>query len=148
MPPQRRGLFRHELVIQIFPQSIDDLGTFHSAFSLPQGGRLRPGYALVNSAPPPEVPLRMTARARNIALLLVLGFVALLLWSTLASQRVECSVGVEFEGRQGSGRASGASEADALREAQTAACGPITGSMNDRVACARLQPVSRHCRTL
>jgi len=90
----------------------------------------------------------MTARARNIALLLVLGFIALLLWSTLASQRVECSVGVEFEGRQGSGRASGASEADALREAQTAACGPITGSMNDRVACARLQPVSRHCRTL
>jgi hypothetical protein len=90
----------------------------------------------------------MTARARSITLLILAGFVAFLLWSTLSSQRSECSVAVEFEGRRGSGTASAASEEDALREAQTAACGPITGSMNDRVACARLKPVSRHCRTL
>jgi hypothetical protein len=95
-----------------------------------------------------EVPLGMTARVRTITLLIVVGFVAFLLWSTLSSQRAECSVTVEFQGRQGSGRASGASEDDALREAQTAACGPITGSMNDRIACAKLAPVSRHCRAL
>lgn len=90
----------------------------------------------------------MTARARNITLLIIAGFVAFLLWSTLSSQRVECSVGVEFQSQRGSGTASGASEADALREAQTAACGPITGSMNDRIACAKLAPVTRHCRAL
>jgi hypothetical protein len=90
----------------------------------------------------------MTARARNITLLILAGFVAFLLWSTLSSQRAECSVAVEFQGRQGSGTASGASEEDALREAQTAACGPITGSMNDRIACGKVPPASRHCRAL
>lgn len=90
----------------------------------------------------------MTTRARNITLCVLVGFVAFLLWSTLSSQRVECSVAVEFGGRAGSGIASGASEEDAAREAQTAACGPITGSMNDRIACARVRPVSRGCRPL
>jgi len=90
----------------------------------------------------------MTARARTIALLVLVGFVAFLLWSTLSSQRAECAVAVEFNGRSGSGTASGASEADAVREAQTAACGPITGSMNDRIACSKVRPVSRQCRTL
>ena len=90
----------------------------------------------------------MTPRTRNITILVVLGFVAFLLWSTLSSQRVECAVAVEYRSRQGTATASGASEADALREAQTAACGPITGSMDDRIACSRIPPASRRCRTL
>jgi hypothetical protein len=90
----------------------------------------------------------MTARTRNIVLLVLVGFVAFLLWSTLSSQRVECSVAVEFQGRPGSGIASAASEEDAVREAQTAACGPIAGSMNDRIACGKVRPVSRQCRSL
>jgi hypothetical protein len=90
----------------------------------------------------------MTSRARTITLLLALSFVAFLLWSTLSSQRYECSVAVEFRGRSGAGSASAGSEKDAVREAQTAACGPITGSMNDAIACAKVQPVSRRCRTL
>ena len=147
MLSNRRGLFRRKLVIQIFPQSIDDLSTFHSRH--PSQGSGRPaGYALLNSAPPPEVPPGMSPRARNVTLLVLMGFVAFLLWSTLSSQRVECAVAVEFQGRSDSATASGASEEDAAREAQTAACGPITGSMNDRVACSRLRPVSRICRTL
>lgn len=89
----------------------------------------------------------MTARSRTLALLLV-AFVAFLLWSTLSAQRAECSVAVDFQGRSGSGTASGGSEADAVREAQTVACGPITGSMNERIACASARPVSRRCRTL
>jgi hypothetical protein len=90
----------------------------------------------------------MTSRGRIIAFLVVVGFVAFLLWTTLSAQRAECSVAVEFQGQSGQGTASAGSEADAVREAQTAACGPITGSMNDRIACARIQPVSRRCRTL
>jgi hypothetical protein len=90
----------------------------------------------------------MTPRSRNITILVVLGFAAFLLWSTLSSQRAECTVAVEYQSRRGQATASGASESDALREAQTAACGPIAGSMNDRIACGRLPPVSRHCRTL
>jgi len=90
----------------------------------------------------------MTARMRTVTLLAIVGFVAFLLWSTLSSQHAECSVAVEFQGRQGSATASGSSEEDAIREAQTAACGPLTASMNDRIACSKVPPASRRCRTL
>jgi hypothetical protein len=90
----------------------------------------------------------MTARGKVLSLLALLAFTLFLLWSTLSSQRVECSVTVDFGGRQGEGTASAASEQDATREAQTAACGPLAAGMNDRIACGRIPPVSRHCRTL
>jgi hypothetical protein len=90
----------------------------------------------------------MTARVRTVTLLIVVGFVAFLLWSTLSSQRAECTIAVEYQGRSGTATASGATEEDAVREAQTTACGPLTGSMNDRIACSRAEPVSRRCRTL
>jgi hypothetical protein len=90
----------------------------------------------------------MTARGRLLSLLAVLAFAAFLLWSTLTSQRVECSVTVDFNGRQGEGTASAVSERDAAREAQTAACGPLTAGMNERIACDRIPPLSRRCRPL
>ena len=90
----------------------------------------------------------MTARGRLVTLLFVLAFGAFLLWSTLASQHAECTVTVEYGGVQGSGTASAASEADALREAQTAACGPLTRGMNDRIACSRTPPINRRCRSV
>jgi hypothetical protein len=90
----------------------------------------------------------MTTRGRLLALLTVIAFAAFLLWSTLASQHVECTVVVAFGGVQGAGTASAASEPDAMREAQTAACGPLTRGMNDRIACSRIPPVTKHCRSL
>lgn len=89
----------------------------------------------------------MTAPARTaVTVLVVLGFVVLLLWTTLASQRIECTVAVEFRSVHRAATASAASEQDAAREAQTAACGPLTGSMDERLACAGKPPVSRTCR--
>ena len=90
----------------------------------------------------------MSPRARNATLLVLVGFVVFLLWSTLSSQRVECTVAIEFLGQPGSATASGASEEAAAREAQTAACGPISSGMNEAIACSRVQPVRRTCRTL
>ncbi len=90
----------------------------------------------------------MTQRGKLLTLLVVLAFGGFLLWSTLASQHVECTVTVEFANSGGTASASGASEADATREAQMAACGPLTRSMNDRIACSRIPPVSRQCRVL
>ena len=90
----------------------------------------------------------MTSRGKVVTLLVVLLFGAFLLWSTLASQHVECTVVVAFGGAQGDGTASAGSQDDALREAQTAACGPISSGMNDRIACSRVRPVSTRCRTL
>jgi hypothetical protein len=90
----------------------------------------------------------MTNRGRLVMLVVVLAFAALLLWSTLSSQHAECTVTVAYRGSQGTGTASAASEADAIREAQTAACGPLTQGMNDRIACSRIPPISQRCRTL
>lgn len=90
----------------------------------------------------------MTSRAKGLTLAVLLGFVAFLLWSTLASQHVECTVAVDFRGRNGSATTSASSEANAVREAMTAACGPITGSMDETIACANSTPVSRRCHPL
>jgi hypothetical protein len=90
----------------------------------------------------------MTARGKFVSLLVLLAFAALLLWSTLSSQRVECSVTVTFGGSQNSAVASAASESDAAREAQTAACGPLAAGMNESIACSRTPPISRRCRSL
>jgi hypothetical protein len=90
----------------------------------------------------------MTAPGRILTLLVVLAFAAFLLWSTLSSQHVECTVTVEYGGTRGNGTASAASEDDAVREAQTAACGPLAEGMNERIACSRTPPIDRRCRTL
>jgi hypothetical protein len=87
----------------------------------------------------------VTARSKVLTIAILVGFVALLLWSTLASQHVECAVAVEFRGRSGTASASAASEADAVREALTAACGPMTSSMDERIACVGTPPISRRC---
>ena len=90
----------------------------------------------------------MTSRGRFVTFLVVIGFVAFLLWTTLSAQRAECSVAIDFQGRPGHATASGATEEDEGREGESAAGGPSTGSMNERIACARAQPVSRRCRSL
>jgi len=83
-----------------------------------------------------------------VTLLAAVLFGAFLLWSTLASQHVECTVVVAFGNDQGSGTASAASREDAMREAQTAACGPMAQGMNERIACSRVPPISTRCRSL
>ena len=90
----------------------------------------------------------MTNRGRLLTLLALLAFAAILLWSTLTSQHVECTVTVTFAGTERSGSASAASESDALREAQTAACGPLTSGMDERIACGRVPPIRQQCRPL
>jgi hypothetical protein len=90
----------------------------------------------------------VTSRGRLLALLVLLVFGGFLLWSTLASQRVECTITVAFANARNTATASAGSESDAAREAQTAACGPLARGMNESIACGRIPPVSRQCRTL
>jgi hypothetical protein len=85
---------------------------------------------------------------RLLTLLAALALGGFLLWSTLASQRVECTVTVAFEDGRNTATASAASESDASREAQTAACGPLATGMNESIACGRIPPIQRQCRTL
>jgi hypothetical protein len=90
----------------------------------------------------------MIKRVRLLTLIAVLAFAAILLWSTLSSQHVECTITVAYAGVEGTGSASAASEPDAVREAQTAACGPLTQGMDERIACSRVRPVRKDCRIL
>lgn len=90
----------------------------------------------------------MTRPGKLLTLLAILAFGGLLLYSTLSSQRVECTVTVAFQTAQNTASASGATEADASREAQTTACGPLVKGMNEAIACGRVPPISRQCRTL
>jgi hypothetical protein len=90
----------------------------------------------------------LTRRGKVLTLLVILAFGGFLLWSTLSSQRAECTVTVAFNDGRNSATASAASEAEATREAQTAACGPLAHGMNESIACGRIPPVSRQCRSL
>ena len=90
----------------------------------------------------------MTRPGKLLTLLVVLVFAGFLLWSTLTSQRVECTVTVAFANGQNTATASASSEADAIREAQTTACGPLAQGMNESIACGRIPPISRKCRSL
>ena len=90
----------------------------------------------------------MTSRSRTVTILAVLAFVAFLLYSTLSSQRYECTVSVEFKGGRQTATASAATEATAAEQAQTAACGPLARGMDESIGCARRPPASRACRTL
>ena len=90
----------------------------------------------------------MTSRSRTVAIVAVLAFVAFLLWSTLSAQRVECTVTVEFQGASRTATASGASEEEALNQAQTVACGPLSQGMDESIACSGRPPVAKQCRPL
>jgi predicted negative regulator of RcsB-dependent stress response len=90
----------------------------------------------------------VTKRGKVLTLLVVLAFAGFLLWTTLGSQQVECTVAVAFGNARNTATASAASEADATREAQTAACGPLAQGMDESIRCGRIPPLSRQCRTL
>jgi hypothetical protein len=87
-------------------------------------------------------------RSTIITIVVALGFGAMLLYSTLNSQNVECTITVEYNGRSNTATASGASESDALQQAQTTACGPIISGMNESIACGKVAPVAQSCRPL
>ena len=86
-------------------------------------------------------------RGTILVILAVAAFVALLLWTTLSAQKVECEVCVEFGGGRNCATATAADQKEAKQAAQTTACGPLAQGMNASIACSRAQPVSRQCRT-
>ena len=90
----------------------------------------------------------MSSRSRIVTIALVLGFVLFLAWSTLSSQKAECTVTMDFQGRRATATASAASQPEALDQARATACGPISSGMDDRIACDNRPPVTQRCRNL
>jgi hypothetical protein len=87
-------------------------------------------------------------RGTLITIAIAAGFFALLLYSTLSSQNIECTVTVEFRGQTNTATASAADEADAARHAQQTACGPISSGMDESIACGNAVPVVKTCQAI
>ncbi|HKV73736.1 MAG TPA: hypothetical protein VJN95_04390 [Gemmatimonadales bacterium] len=87
------------------------------------------------------------AQRKLVIVLVVVGFVGLLLYNTLSAQKVTCEVCVTYNGKRNCATASHATEGEAVQSAQTTACGPLTSGMNDAIACGRIVPEERSCRT-
>jgi len=86
-------------------------------------------------------------RGTLITILLAVGFAALLLYSTLSAQQVECTACVTFNGTSNCATASAQTEAEALRSAVNTACGTLTQGMDESIRCANLAPERPVCRT-
>ncbi len=87
-------------------------------------------------------------RSTLITVAVAIAFGVLLLYSTLSSQHVECTVTIAYNGRTNTATASGSTEEAALEQAQTTACGPISSGMNESIACGNTVPVAKVCRTI
>lgn len=82
-----------------------------------------------------------------ITVAIVLGFVGILLYSTLSAQQVECEACVTFNGKTNCAAASGVDEAEALETAVNTACGTISAGMAESIQCANRPPERPVCRT-
>ena len=97
----------------------------------------------VRFAKGPKLGSRRAERGKQAAL----AFAALLLYSTLSAQKVECEVCVTFNGRDNCATARGADEREAERSAQSTACGTIASGMAESINCGNVVPRIRQCRT-
>jgi hypothetical protein len=86
------------------------------------------------------------SRGSLLTILVLAGLAGFLLWSTLRSQQVECTVCVAYGGGRNCATASAQTEEDAARQAQSTACGVLAGGMNDAIACGNRVPETRSCR--
>ena len=81
-----------------------------------------------------------------LTILLAAGFAALLLYSTLEAQQVECTACVTFNGRENCATASAKDQTEALRSAVNTACGTLTQGMDESIRCAGMPPQRPQCR--
>ena len=80
-----------------------------------------------------------------LTLAAITAFVGVLAWTTLREQEVRCEVCVAMDGRRHCSVASGADAAKAREGAFNTACGTLSNSVSEDLACRRLQPVSVSC---
>jgi len=83
---------------------------------------------------------------KAVLLLLATGaFVALMAWTTLRERGVHCEVCVALNGRSQCSTANAADEAQARQGAFNNACGTLSDSVSEDLACRRVAPVSVSC---
>ncbi len=85
-------------------------------------------------------------RSTLYGLALVIAVAALFFFLTTARASQQCRVCVEFRGRSNCATAVGAGVRQATEGAHQTACGPLTVSMDDRIACDNTPPTTAECR--
>ena len=78
--------------------------------------------------------------------LVVVGFVAFIVFSALGLDRFTCQVCLSYQGRTDCARASGATEMEARRTATDVVCANLTSGVTNTIACTNTQPESVQCR--
>lgn len=87
---------------------------------------------------------RKSVWALTAAVLLVMGYVV---YGSMARVAYQCEACVGFGGTTRCASGAGADTTEALRGAQTAACGVLASGMDERIRCQNTRPVSSSCRT-
>ena len=75
-------------------------------------------------------------------------FAALLIGDLERAGQMECSVCIEFDGRESCDAGQGPTRRDALLSAKTVACAPLTSGMGDAFRCRARPPKNVSCSEL
>lgn len=84
--------------------------------------------------------------AKIIFALVVVGFVAFIIFSALGLDRFTCRVCLSYQGRTDCASASGTTEMEARRTATDVVCANLTSGVTNTIACTNTQPQSVQCR--
>lgn len=95
-------------------------------------------------APRPAGP-RRTSRAGLYGVLLLLAFMALIVYRSFQVAGVRCEVCLEYGGRSQCRTVDGATRAEALSAATTNVCAFLSSGVTDSMACSRTPPTKAEC---
>lgn len=71
-----------------------------------------------------------------------IGFLVLLVYSSLRLGQVRVEVCMSYQGRSNCGRAAAPTEEEAIRTAADNACATLASGMTESIACSRTPPAS------
>lgn len=89
----------------------------------------------------------MNRTARWVTTAVVLLLMGYVVYGSMARVSHACEVCVEFNGQTRCARGAGASEDEARRGAQTAACGVLASGMDESIRCDNTPPKTARCET-
>lgn len=104
-----------------------------------------PAAALRSPAIDPPCYTRRVKWTSWLALVVILGIVGFVVYSSLGVGGVRCEVCIAFGGREACRAVDGDSEHDALEAARTNTCALLASGVTDSMACARTTPTRSEC---
>lgn len=80
-----------------------------------------------------------------VGILVAAFFLAAMFYVTRSETTVECSVCIQFNGVENCATVSGPDQAQAMMQATSTACAPISSGVSDGMKCTRTPPRSARC---